>query len=681
MIGKLLDHRYQVVRVLATGGFGQTYIAQDTRRPGNPICVVKHLKGANSDPKVFETAKRLFQSEAETLEKLGNHDQIPRLLAYFDDNKEFYLVQEFIEGHTLSEELVPSQRWSENEVIQMLLEVLNILEFVHREGVIHRDIKPDNIIRRSPQPTPVASTEGTSARRWLPLERGARGDLVLVDFGAVKQLRSPNLTFGGQTTATVAIGTPGYMPTEQGQGKPRPNSDIYSLGIIAIQALTGVAPINFQEDPDTGEIVWQHLAPVSPELVAVLSKMVRYHFKDRYNTVMQALLSLQLLSSVPAKPQGYAKTPSSYQTIKPTSQQSQLQTIALAPGNNAAKSARKDNKPDLLPLVIAALLAGGAAAIATNLVGSAKNLGFNFASNGATSANICEAVVTGNSNIRSEPSAINSDTIVQTLSDNTSFEVTGKRTKLGWVQVKLDSGKLAWANSHVIANSEQWVSCLRDKSIAIKTVNDSDLIAARPIPQPIAKAADVTSLPKLEKPEFLKSEKPDPFTTEPFTADDKLDKSKNKENGSQVVEQARQKYDNGDLAGAIALLKSLPANASSSWNETAGTVTQWQQDWAKAEALSNEINKALDNGQWDKVLAYKEHPEKLPNIQYWRNKMEPLFKQASENLAKQELPKIGKPYQLNHRQHQVETFRQNVSTEESDNIDSETTTETDENGF
>ncbi|MGI2903808.1 protein kinase domain-containing protein [Tolypothrix sp. VBCCA 56010] len=657
MIGKLLDHRYQVVRVLATGGFGETYIAQDTRRPGNPICVVKHLKGANSDPKVFETAKRLFQSEAETLEKLGNHDQIPRLLAYFDENKEFYLVQEFIEGHTLNEELVPNQRWSESEVIQMLLEVLNILEFVHREGVIHRDIKPDNIIRRT-----------------------CDQKLVLVDFGAVKQLRSPNLTFAGQTTATVAIGTPGYMPTEQGQGKPRPNSDIYSLGIIAIQALTGVAPIDFQEDPDTGEIIWQHLAPVSPELAAVLSKMVRYHFKDRYNSVMQALLSLQLLSSVPAS-QEYARTPSSYQATKPTSQMSRQQTIAVAPANHAAKPARKEsNRPDLLPLVIAALLAGGAAAVATNLVGSAKNLGFNFASNGAASANICEAVVTGNSNIRSEPSAINSDNIVQTLSDNTAFEVTGKRTKLGWVEVKLDSRKSAWANSHVIANPEQWVSCLRDKGIAIKTVNDSDLIAARPIPQPIPKPPAAISLPKLEKPESLKLEKSDPFRAEPFT--DETDKSTSSENNSQVVEQAREKYDNGDLAGAIALLKSLPASASSTWKDTAGTVSQWQQDWAKAEALSNEINKALDNGQWDKVLAYKDHPEKLPNIQYWRDKMEPLFKQAAENLAKQELPKIGNPHHLNHRRHQVETFRQNVSTEESDNdIDSETTTETDENGF
>jgi serine/threonine-protein kinase len=130
------------------GGFGQTYIAQDTRRPGNPICVVKHLK-PGTDPRVFDTAKRLFNSEAETLEKLGNHDQIPRLLAYFDENQEFYLVQEYIEGHTLAEELIPGKRWSESQVIQLLQEVLEILEFVHRQGVIHRDIKPDNIIRRA----------------------------------------------------------------------------------------------------------------------------------------------------------------------------------------------------------------------------------------------------------------------------------------------------------------------------------------------------------------------------------------------------------------------------------------------------------------------------------------------------------------------------------------------------
>ncbi|MGH7997999.1 MAG: protein kinase domain-containing protein, partial [Brasilonema sp.] len=302
MIGKLLDHRYQVIRVLATGGFGETYIAQDTKRPGKPTCVVKHLKPANSEAKMFDTAKRLFQSEAETLEQLGIHDQIPRLLAYFDENQEFYLVQEFVEGHPLGEELLSNQRWSESQVTQLLLEVLDILKFVHGQGVIHRDIKPDNIIRRA-----------------------SDNKLVLVDFGAVKQLRvsagypsqTQMFTVASHPSATVAIGTPGYMPTEQGQGKPRHNSDMYALGIIAIQALTGVTPIDFQEDPYTGEILWQHLVPVSDALEAVLSKMVRYHFKDRFQSASEALQALQPLSSSNT-PREYTNTVS-YQPIKSSS--------------------------------------------------------------------------------------------------------------------------------------------------------------------------------------------------------------------------------------------------------------------------------------------------------------------------------------------------------------------------
>ena len=126
MLGKLLDYRYRIIKVLATGGFGENYIAEATKRPGNPICVVKHLKPTSTESKVFDTAKRLFQSEAETLEKLGNHDQIPRLLAYFVENQNFYLVQEFIEGHPLTDELVPGERWNECQVVQMVISVLSI---------------------------------------------------------------------------------------------------------------------------------------------------------------------------------------------------------------------------------------------------------------------------------------------------------------------------------------------------------------------------------------------------------------------------------------------------------------------------------------------------------------------------------------------------------------------------
>ncbi|MDZ7962199.1 MAG: serine/threonine protein kinase [Aulosira sp. DedQUE10] len=616
MIGKLLDHRYQVIRVLAMGGFGQTYIAQDTRRPGNPICVVKHLKPSTSDPRVFDTAKRLFNSEAETLEVLGKHDQIPRLLAYFDENQEFYLVQEFIEGNTLSEELLPDQRWSENQVVQLLQEVLGILEFVHSQGVIHRDIKPDNIIRRA-----------------------ADNKLVLVDFGAVKQLRTNLVTPGGQPTATVVIGTPGYMPTEQGQGKPRPNSDIYSLGIIAIQALTGVAANALQEDPNTGELLWRHLVPVNFKLAAVLNKMVRYHFKDRYQNAAEALQACRELTpavAIASKLQE-SRQNSSHQQSKTSSQGSRQQTIAVAPANKAsAKPVRQDsaNKPDPLPLIIGLLLAGGAAALVTNVYPSVKNLAANLTGNDTTLQNKCLAIVVSNSNVRSEPSSINSDSIVQTVRSNTKFEVTGKRTKQGWVEVKANSGRVAWAHSDVIANNEQWLSCLRDKGIAINTVDDNTLIATRPLPKPKPQSSAVaTSSPS----------KSDPFSSEPFTSDsDKSEQSQSGTDSAKLLEQAKKKYESGDLPGAITLLKSVPRKASSDFKETAAMIAQWQQDWAKADALFNDINTALAQGQWDKVLDYQKHPEKLPNIKYWQDKLEPIFKQAAENIAKQGLSQLEK---------------------------------------
>ncbi len=608
MIGKLLDHRYQIIRVLATGGFGQTYIAEDTRRPGNPICVVKHLKPASSDPRVFDTAKRLFHSEAETLEHLGNHSQIPRLLAYFDENQEFYLVQEFIEGQTLGEELSPGKRWSENQVIQLLQEVLSILEFVHGQGVIHRDIKPDNIIRRT-----------------------ADNKLVLVDFGAVKQLRNPMMTVSGQPTATVVIGTPGYMPTEQGQGKPRPNSDIYSLGIIAIQALTGLAAAQLQEDQDTGEIIWQHLVPVNSRLAAVLTKMVRYHFKDRYQSAAEALqASTEVFNPVSSVSTGqtYSKI-ASYKSSPSSTQVSRQQTIAVAPVNRVvAKPARQEsNKSDPLPLFVGLLLAGGAAALVSNIYPNVKNVAANLTSGDLALGNKCSAVVVGNSNIRSEPSSINSDNIVQTIGDDTKFEVTGKQTQKGWIQLKRNSGKLAWAHSDVITNKEQLDSCLQAKNIAIKTLDDSSLIASRPQPKLKPKSNNVVT---------PTSKKSEPFSSEPFTSGS--GKSQPADNSKDILEKAKQKYELGDLQGAIALLKSIPENAASGFKETTAMIAEWQQDWAKAEALSNEINKAIDRGEWDKVLAYRDNPEKLPNIKYWQNKLEPLFKQAAENIAKQAFP-------------------------------------------
>jgi serine/threonine protein kinase len=156
MSAKVLDGRYKLIKKLGAGGFGHTYMARDMRRPGSPLCVVKHLKPASTDAEFIREARRLFNTEAEVLEKLGRHDQIPQLLAYFEENQQFFLVQEYIEGTPLNQEWkaepapdqplsepLPQKKITEAEAIALLKDVLGILEFVHAEGVVHRDIKPD----------------------------------------------------------------------------------------------------------------------------------------------------------------------------------------------------------------------------------------------------------------------------------------------------------------------------------------------------------------------------------------------------------------------------------------------------------------------------------------------------------------------------------------------------------
>src|ERR671933_658280 len=271
---KPLGGRYKVIEELGAGGFGKTFLAEDLHLPGHPRCVVKQLKPKTQDPKSFAMARRLFDREAEVLYQLGNHDQIPRLLAHFEDNEEFYLAQEFIEGEPLTQELVKGQPWTEAQVIDLLQDMLQVLFFVHEQQVIHRDLKPPNLIRRH-----------------------CDRKIVLIDFGAVKQVSTQVVNpETGETNLTISIGTKGYMPNEQLAGNPRFSSDVYAVGMLGIQALSGVHPKRMGEDPETGEIVWREHAPhVSPELASILDQMVRYDFRDRYSTAADALAALQSL--------------------------------------------------------------------------------------------------------------------------------------------------------------------------------------------------------------------------------------------------------------------------------------------------------------------------------------------------------------------------------------------------
>lgn len=276
----LLGGRYKLIGQLGAGGFGQTFLAEDLHLPGHPRCVIKKLKPQFSSPQGLQTAKRLFDTEAKVLYQLGNHDQIPRLLAHFEHEQEFYLAQELIVGEPLSEEMSSGRQWKEEHVVALLQDILNVLAFVHQQGVIHRDIKPQNLIRRRHD-----------------------SKIVLIDFGAVKQasiqLADPN----SGPTRTISIGTQGYMPNEQVAGNPRFSSDIYAVGKIGIQALTGVAPKHLEEDPQTGEVQWRYLVPqITPELADVLDKMVKYDFRTRYSTATEALAALEQVPVQPVSP-------------------------------------------------------------------------------------------------------------------------------------------------------------------------------------------------------------------------------------------------------------------------------------------------------------------------------------------------------------------------------------------
>lgn len=282
MIGQLLHQRYKVIEKLGHGGQAITYKAEDTYT-FNQLCVVKHLlPNKSADPTlsekqkqdIWDTAKRLFKQEAKTLATLGSHTQIPRLLDHFTEGGEFYLVQEFIAGFPLTLELSSGNSWQEYLVIQLLQEILSILDFVHSQGVIHRDIKPDNIIRRQ-----------------------LDNKLVLVDFGAVKlerQLTGVNTT--SQARKSVSIGTLGYMPSEQQKGKPVFSSDLYALGMIGIQALTGKNALELvlNHENDDGEINWRSLVTVtvSDKLTEVLTRMIRHLPKDRYENAKDVLKAL-----------------------------------------------------------------------------------------------------------------------------------------------------------------------------------------------------------------------------------------------------------------------------------------------------------------------------------------------------------------------------------------------------
>lgn len=267
MSSNILGGRYQIIRQLGSGGFGHTFLAIDQHLPGHPYCVVKQLKPKIQRSDTLRAAKQLFEAEARVLHQLGHHDQIPRLTAHFQEDQETYLVQEYIEGIALNQAWKGCLPLPEAEVRSFLQELLDILVFIHHHRVVHRDLKPSNLIRRT-------------------IDR----KLVLIDFGAVWQLDQ-------ESTADplMIVGSSGYAPPEQLLGVSSFSSDLYAVGMMGIQAITGSSPKHLQRDPQTHELYWRDQAEISPEFAEVLDRLVRYDHQQRYQSAVEALEALQSL--------------------------------------------------------------------------------------------------------------------------------------------------------------------------------------------------------------------------------------------------------------------------------------------------------------------------------------------------------------------------------------------------
>ncbi|MEO0769475.1 MAG: tetratricopeptide repeat protein [Cyanobacteria bacterium J06649_4] len=265
----LLNHRYRILKALAEGGFGKTFLVEDVQMPSRRCCVVKQLKPMNHRLEVFQVVQQRFVREAAVLEAVGKgHRQIPDLYAYFEESGQFYLVQEWIEGAPLT--VRSAADWSEARVRSLLTSLLHALSHVHQQNIIHRDIKPDNIILRNVDQLPC-----------------------LIDFGAVKELMSTVVSASGSTRSSLVIGTPGYMPPEQAAGRPTFSSDLYSLGMTMVYLLTARSPAELPTNSLTGEVLWQQFAPtVSDRFANVLSRAIHPSVQTRYATASDMLAAL-----------------------------------------------------------------------------------------------------------------------------------------------------------------------------------------------------------------------------------------------------------------------------------------------------------------------------------------------------------------------------------------------------
>ncbi|HAA32788.1 MAG TPA: serine/threonine protein kinase [Cyanobacteria bacterium UBA8553] len=310
----ILIGRYIPLRLLGRGGFGAAFLARDRYTPAMRQCVVKQFQPSGDlSPQQLKIAQDLFEREAEVLEQLGNiHPQIPDLFAFFPlttpsmqpgkQDQFFYLVQEFIDGQDLEEELKTKGKFSEVEALEVLQEILKVLKFVHENGSIHRDIKPSNIMR------------------------DRKGLLYLLDFGAVKQVTT-GTPLGATPGKSTGIYSMGFAPPEQmSGGQVYPSTDLYALAVTVITLLTGTEPGELY-DSYSNQWNWRNYAQVSDTLADVLDRMLLPAPNQRFQSAQDAIDALTLKPTPP---------PPVQQSMPPTAMPPVSQPPSSQPGTGVS---------------------------------------------------------------------------------------------------------------------------------------------------------------------------------------------------------------------------------------------------------------------------------------------------------------------------------------------------------
>lgn len=576
-----LAGRYQIVQALGSGGFGQTYLAKDLHLPNHPLCVVKQFRPHPDQGATIEKLLELFDKEAKALYNLGNHDCIPRLLAHFNEENEFYLTQEYIEGHTLTDELASGIKVNETQVISLLKDILEVLTFVHQNNVIHRDIKPSNLIRRKTD-----------------------GKIVLIDFGAVKEV-SRGKSQIGMTSVSIAIGSFGYMPDEQAANKPRYASDIYAIGKIAIQALTGMRPDQLSDDPNTGELIWKKYAHVSPQLSAVLDRMVRSHFRDRYADAAEALLAIQSLSLDASESKYFAPTVIN-QTDQATTQ--------------TGLSSHKDEVTLGIP-------------ISPNVAQTVAAQHYARPAQTEVSSNTARTVISD-----SAPTHVvtTSTTAPKGFNWNFLFPLVGV-TIVGLVGF----GTYTWMRDRDFQNAIAEAKSFQGKANYDACLDKLTLIPKDAPQASEAKALSISCQSSQAKDKLISAKGlakdgkyqeaiaiANTISAEtPSYADAQTEVGKWSDS---LLAKATDLYSKeGKLDQAVEIAQKIPANTTAG-KKAIDLVPQWQSAWKNSEASYQEASAASKKEDWKKVVSSSKQVADTP---YWTQKIAPLRKQAETQIA------------------------------------------------